>query len=270
MLACNAGCRAEQVEEEPELSTVEVSTVGMDLLTSSPVVLLRQPESGQVVPIWVGLGEAQAIMRALHGLQTPRPMTHDLMGSLLSHLDVTVVAVVVHELRGGTYYGRVQLKRAGEDKIIDVDSRPSDAIALALRTKSPVRVARKLLTEVPCFEFVPPEGPQQVVRLLGLTVVSATEEFKAQHELADRAGVAVLDVEVSAAKHGMQAGDLILEINGTVVSTPMEFYEEVLATPRGAPVRVRLLRKDEEQTVEIPWEPSATPRPGTGRESFRA
>jgi uncharacterized protein len=270
MLAGGTGCASDRAEGEDEFSTVEVSTVGMDMLSGSPVVLLRQPDSGEVVPIWVGIAEAQAILRALHGIQVARPLTHDLMGSLLSHLDVTVVAVVVHDLRDNTYFGRVQLRRAGEEKTIDVDSRPSDAIALALRTKSPVRVARKLFADVPGFEFVPPEGPQQVVRLFGMTLVSPSAELRERHEIPDRAGVVIRDVSPDAEQHGLAAGDFIIEVNDGAVSTPMEFFEAVMQGPRGEPVRLRILRRGEERTVEIPWDPSDPHLPPTpSRPGFR-
>jgi uncharacterized protein len=270
MLAGGTGCGADSAatEEEQEFSTVEVSTVGMDMISGSPVVLLRQPDSGQIVPIWVGISEAQAILRALHGIEVPRPMTHDLMGSLLSHLDAKVVAVIVHDLRDNTYYGRVQLKRGDEERTIDVDSRPSDAIALALRTKSPVRVARKLFADVPGFEFMPPEGAQQVVRVFGVTVVSPSPELRQRYELPDRPGVIVRDVSATAEGHGLEAGDLIMEVNEVSISTPMEFFDAVMESTRGEPVRLRVLRQDQERAIEIPWDatdphlPPTPTRPG--------
>jgi uncharacterized protein len=264
MLVCNMGCRADQAQSEEEFPTVEVSTVGMDMLSGSPVVLLRQPDSGEVVPIWVGISEAQAILRALHDIKVPRPMTHDLMGSLLSHLEVTVVAVVVHDLRENTYYSRVRIKGPNQEKTIDVDSRPSDAIALALRTKSPVHVARKLFTDIPGFEFMPPEGTQQVVRMFGVTVVSPSPELRSRFALPDRPGVVVRDVSSTAQRHGLEAGDLVFEVNDAKVSTPMEFFDAVMESTRGEPVRLRVMRQDQEQTIEIPWDasdPHLPPRP---------
>jgi uncharacterized protein len=270
LMVGSSACGAEGPEAGGELSAVEIATVGMDMLTGSPVVLLRQADSGEIVPIWVGLNEAQAIVRALHGLAVPRPMTHDLMGSMLTQLGVVVEGVDVYDLREGTYFGRIRLKPAGEAPPIEVDSRPSDALALALRTGAPVRVARKLLLEVPDFEFAAPRGPEQVVRIMGLTVVTPTPEMQAEFGLPDRSGVLVRDASEPMEKRGVQRGDLVVEVNGTAVATPMEFYEAVLDTARGQPVRLRLLRQGEEMTLEIPWE---TPRPAVpdrGGERFRA
>lgn len=269
MLATSA-CGAEGPEAGEEFSVVEIATVGMDMLTGSPVVLLRQADSGDIVPIWVGLNEAQAIARALHGLSVPRPMTHDLMGSMLAQLGVAVEGVDVHDLREGTYFGRIRLKPAGEVPSIEVDSRPSDALALALRTGAPVRVARKLLLEVPEFEFAPPRGPEQVVRIMGLTVVTPTPEMKVEFDLPDRPGVMVRDASEPMEKRGVQRGDLVVEVNGTPIATPMEFYETVLNTARGQAVRLCFLRQGEEKTVEIPWETPRPALPDRGGERFRA
>jgi bifunctional DNase/RNase len=180
-----------QNRADDDLVAVELSTVGIDRLAGSPIVLLRDPQSGDVVPIWVGLAEAQAIARALHGVEVPRPMTHDLMASLLSEARAEVEEVVVQELRGDTYFGIVRLRLAGQKEIRDVDSRPSDALALALRTDAPIRVARSILVAPPDFDFVAPEGPEQVVQALGVTVVSATPALREEFELPDRAGVVV-------------------------------------------------------------------------------
>ena len=157
---------------------VELSTIGLDGRTGTPIVVLRDPASGGVLPVWIGAAEAQAIALALHGVVPPRPMTHDLMASLISELRAEVEEVVVTDLRNNTYFGIVRLRVAGEKKIRDVDSRPSDALALALRTGAPIRVARKILAMSPEFEFIAPEGPNQVVQALGMTVVIATPSLR--------------------------------------------------------------------------------------------
>jgi uncharacterized protein len=259
----SSGCGADRADWEDEFSTVEVVTVGMDSLTGSPVVLLQQPESNQIVPIWVGVSEAQAILRALHGIEVPRPMTHDLMSSLVSQLDATVVSVVVYDLRDNTYFGRVQLKRHGDEKTIDVDSRPSDAIALALLTKSPVRVARKLLGNMPGFEFEAAETEQQVVRLFGATVVSPSAALRASQGLSNRLGVLLRAVSGNAERHGLKRGDLIVAVNDKAVSSPMEFFDAVMESPRGTQVRLQVVRGGEELSLEIPWDASEPHLPPT-------
>jgi uncharacterized protein len=235
-----------------ELVAVELSTVGLDRVAGVPVVLLRDPESGRVLPIWVGMAEAQAIALALHGVVVPRPMTHDLMASLLSELQAEVEEVVVHDLRENTYIGTVRLRVAGESELRDVDSRPSDALALAMRTGALIRVARKILVEAPPFDFVAPDGPSQVVRALGITVVAATAALRAEFDLPDRPGVVVMDVSGRALAEGLRRGDLIVGVNGQDIEEPMDFFERIRATAAGERVRIAYWRDGEERQIDLP------------------
>lgn len=248
-----------------EVLHVEVATVGVDMLTRSPVVLLRHFESGQVVPIWIGLNEAQAIARALHGVELPRPMTHDLMGSLLTELGATVEEIVVHDLREQTYHARLRIRRAGEEAVRDVDSRPSDAIALALRVGAPIRVARKVFDASPELDFAAPDDAEQVVRALGITVVAPTPALRREFALGQRDGVVVTQAAESARELGLRRGDLIVEVNGRTPGRPMEFLEAVLRTPVGEAVRIDYWRAGETRSIEIPLtEPQPMPRPRRG------
>ncbi len=117
----------------------------MDPLTNSPIVVLQDTTSDTLLPIWVGIFEANAIALQIEKVDTPRPMTHDLMKGLLSHLDVRVTKIVVTELKDNTFYALIFLDMGG--KTITVDSRPSDAIALALRTDSPIFVTDDVLSK---------------------------------------------------------------------------------------------------------------------------
>ena len=188
-----------------ETVPVELSTVGLDGRTGTPIVVLREPVSGGVLPIWVGVMEAQAIALALHGVVTPRPMTHDLMASLIAELRAEVDEVVVTDLRNNTYFGMVRLKVAGERKIRDVDSRPSDALALAVRTGAPIRIVRRILAIAPEFEFIAPDGPNQVVQAMGMTVVLATPSLRRQFKLGDLPGIVVTSVYGAAGTRGCAA-----------------------------------------------------------------
>ena len=243
-----------------ETVPVELSTVGLDGRTGTPIVVLREPVSGGVLPIWVGVMEAQAIALALHGVVTPRPMTHDLMASLIAELRAEVDEVVVTDLRNNTYFGMVRLKVAGERKIRDVDSRPSDALALAVRTGAPIRVVRKILAIAPEFEFIAPDGPNQVVQAMGMTVVLATQSLRTQFKLGDLPGIVVTSAYGAARDKGLRRGDLITNINGRAVKEPAEFFEAVRATKPRAPVRVTYWRNGETKTIELPADlPPANP-----------
>jgi uncharacterized protein len=117
----------------------------MDPLTNSPIVVLQEAASDTLLPIWVGIFEANAIALQIEKVDTPRPMTHDLIKGLLNHLDVKVTKIVVTELKDNTFYAVIFLNAGG--KVITVDSRPSDAIALALRTDSPIYVTDDVLSK---------------------------------------------------------------------------------------------------------------------------
>jgi bifunctional DNase/RNase len=123
---------------------VRLRAVRVDLQSNTPVLLLQESEGlGRTLPIFIGAPEATAIAFALQGLDTPRPMTHDLIRDLLEALDTEVLRVVVTELRSSTYYAEIVLGRdQGE---VPVSSRPSDAVAVAVRTGAPLFVSDDLM-----------------------------------------------------------------------------------------------------------------------------
>src|SRR6202045_4885220 len=115
----------------------------MDPVTQMPIVILRDVSGNAVLPIWVGVYEANAIALEIEKVSTPRPMTHDLIKSLLLGLNTDLRKVVVSELKDDTFYAVIWLDREGE--LISVDSRPSDALALALRLDCPIYVDESVL-----------------------------------------------------------------------------------------------------------------------------
>jgi len=110
----------------------------MDPVTNSPIVILKDVAGDTVLPIWVGVYEANAIALEMEKVSTPRPMTHDLIKNVLTGLETQVHKVVVTELREDTFYAVIWLERGGE--VVSIDSRPSDALALALRVDCPIFV----------------------------------------------------------------------------------------------------------------------------------
>lgn len=115
----------------------------MDPVTNTPIVILKDANSDTVLPIWVGIYEANAIALEIEKVNTPRPMTHDLIKNVLAGLDTRVHKVVVTELKEDTFYAVIWMERDG--RIISVDSRPSDALALALRVDCPIFVEDEVL-----------------------------------------------------------------------------------------------------------------------------
>jgi bifunctional DNase/RNase len=115
----------------------------MDPVTNMPIVILKDAGSDTVLPIWVGMYEANAIALEIEKVTTPRPMTHDLIKNVLTGLDTQVHKVVVTELKDDTFYAVIWLERNGQ--VISIDSRPSDALALALRMDCPIFVEDEVL-----------------------------------------------------------------------------------------------------------------------------
>jgi bifunctional DNase/RNase len=126
---------------------IEMNLVGVrvELPTNQPIVLLKEREGERFLPIWIGAMEATAIAFALQGIVTARPMTHDLMKNLLEEIGVRVDRVVITELRDGTFYAVIQMQQNGSS--FEVSSRPSDAIALAVRVNVPVFANEDVLSE---------------------------------------------------------------------------------------------------------------------------
>jgi uncharacterized protein len=119
--------------------------VSFDMVGKQPIVLLKTQEGNKFLPIWIGHPEAAAILMKLQGASTPRPMTHDLFTDMLSQLDARVVRIAVTELRENTFYAVVTISVDGSE--IEVDSRPSDAIALAVRIDAPIFAAEEVLEQ---------------------------------------------------------------------------------------------------------------------------
>ena len=115
----------------------------MDPVTNMPIVILKDTGSDTVLPIWVGVYEANAIALEIEKVTTPRPMTHDLIKNVLTGLETQVHKVVVTELKDDTFYAVIWLERSGQ--VVSIDSRPSDALALALRMDCPIFVEDEVL-----------------------------------------------------------------------------------------------------------------------------
>ena len=128
---------------EKGLMEVKVMGIVVDPKASNPVVVLVDLSGQKALPIWIGVFEAEAISRGLEGVMTLRPMTHDLMKQILDTFQVTVNRVVIHDLKENTFYAHLYLNVGGAELV--VDSRPSDAIALAVRVKAPIFVTDSVI-----------------------------------------------------------------------------------------------------------------------------
>jgi uncharacterized protein len=140
-----------------------VKGLTLDPLTNMPIVILKDTEGNRALPIWIGANEANAIAMEMERITTPRPMTHDLIRNILEGLKAKVSRIVVNDLRDNTFYAVIFLEVNGAE--VAIDSRPSDAIAVALRVKAPILVAEKVIREAKSIDLTedrPAEDTQSV------------------------------------------------------------------------------------------------------------
>jgi uncharacterized protein len=124
---------------------MEIYGVSFDLVGKQPIVLLKTADGNKFLPIWIGHPEAAAILQKLQNASTVRPMTHDLLADMLGQLEAEVVSVAVTELRENTFYARITIRQNGSE--LEIDSRPSDAIALAVRFRATIYAADEVIEE---------------------------------------------------------------------------------------------------------------------------
>ena len=157
-----------------DMIEMELTGVRVELPTNQPIVLLRERDGERYLPIWIGASEAAAIALSLQGVATPRPMTHDLMKVILEDLSVQVERIVVTELRDSTFFATIQLQRQGEDH--EISSRPSDAIALAVRMSVPIFASEDVLNEASI--LIPGDEEEEVEKFREFLDNVSPEDFE--------------------------------------------------------------------------------------------
>lgn len=227
LLAAVASAQARELAAE-RAAFVEVEVAGVGISTAgAPAVLLRPPEdgphAGEVIPIFISPGQARSIILALRETDPPRPMTHDLLRDTLGALQVELLRVYVDDVRNNTFYGMLELAVAGREDPVRVDSRPSDALALALRAGASVHVSPRVLKAARQLEH---GGlSEEVVKAAGITVNAASDRLRQALELPDTPGVVVSAVTGPAAQAGLEPGALITQVNGEAAGNPERFRE---------------------------------------------
>jgi bifunctional DNase/RNase len=144
-----------------QLVPMSIKGLMLDPVSNSPIVVLKDDQEKFFLPIWVGIFEANAIALQLENITTPRPMTHDLLRNMISELNAQVIRVVINDLKDSTFFAQIRLITDG--KTLELDARPSDAIALALRTEAPIFVAQSVLDQAQTVS--PDSGEEQDEKL---------------------------------------------------------------------------------------------------------
>lgn len=208
--------------------------------TRTAVVILENAKEKAFIPIWIGNEEATSIAIELEHVAIPRPNTHDLIRNILDGFEAAMQRITITDLRDNIYYAVITLKLKGQE--VQIDSRPSDAIAVALRMKAPIYASTKVLAKAK--QLPSPETPREGFRkIMGLHVQELSRElatvFKAKN------GVLVADVEMgsAASKAGIHRGDIIFKVGGQDIHEvgDLESFLEGVQTPMQ--VKMEILRE---------------------------
>jgi bifunctional DNase/RNase len=227
-----------------EETTVEmtVRNLMLDPSTQTPVVLLESIKEKKTLPIWIGVDEATSIALEIKKIPMPRPNTHDLIRNILQGVGAAIQRITIADLRNDIYYASIALRLKGQD--YQIDSRPSDAIAVALRMKAPIYASMKVLDKAK------PLGPLEKTRseshrTLGLQTQDLTPELASLFDIATGRGVLVADVELgsAAAEAGLQRGDVILKANEKSLQKTAELESFLQSAKKGEPLKMEVLRK---------------------------
>ena len=152
---------------------MELHGVNLDMMTNQPVVILKDPSEKKFLPIWIGQFEAQAILMEMQGLKPSRPLTHDLLKSVIDHLKASIQQVVIDDLKDGTFFAKIHLDF--DSTSLAIDARPSDAIALAVRTQAPIFAEEDVLEKA---SILSEEGEdEEVERFRSFLNSVAPEDF---------------------------------------------------------------------------------------------
>lgn len=232
-----------------DLLEVRVRGVTVDPHAGSPVVLLEELRGARVLPIWVGVFEARAIVMEMDHVAPPRPMTHDLIKTILEGVKAQITRVAITDLRDNTFYAHIALHAGGAS--LQLDARPSDAIALALRVQAPIYVASIVFDRAPALELHGDEpAALTVLKRYGLTLQNLTAALATHFQLPTPDGVLVSDVEAGsgAERDGVRRGDVIVAANqGKIVN--LQALESTLS--QGGHVSLQIVRGDKRLTVVL-------------------
>ncbi len=250
MAACSCGRSpansSSSAKVSPDDVKVRVARVGFDDETGSNYVLLLDETRTRSLPIMIGESEATAILLALHGVKPERPFTHDLIRSIIGQTGNSVDRIVIGDMRDEIYYATIYL----DGGRYSIDSRPSDAIALAMGMNVPIYVNNKLFESAPALGMTPGGKIPDTARALGLTVEQLTPDLASAFGQPDGRGVLVSEVDTSAQKAGVARGDIVTKVGDRDIKALDDFNQDV-AGIKNRNVAVTLNRDGSTHTVTL-------------------
>jgi bifunctional DNase/RNase len=234
-------------ETPPPFIEMEVKGVRLDAIGQSPVVILVDKEGAKALPIWIGLLEANAIDKELKNITSTRPLTHDLLHSILTQAQVEVKEIRIVDLKDNTYYAILFLKM--KKGVIEVDARPSDAIILALKSKTPIYVSAKILDG----QGIALTQKSAFGERFGIRIQELTPALASNFNFKGKKGVLVAEVLPGSVSEtsGIKPGDIIAKVNAKEVGSVQEFEEMFDTAKAGDSLRILLFRDDKFKEVDL-------------------
>lgn len=242
-----AGCGSPR----SDLLPVEVKGVVLDPETQAPVLFLVDPESERGLPVWIGLSEARAITLGLQNARSPRPLTHDLMKRMLELLDARVERAVISDLKENTYYATLSL-RAGR-KSWEVDSRPSDAVAIALKFGAPLFLSRSLTEKGVLIDLGSSPQALRPERVYGFSTQELSPEVARYFRYGKKKGVIVTEIarDGAAERAGLRSGDILVRLDERSVKRTEDVWGALDGKDASEVLRVEVYRTGKVLSLEI-------------------
>lgn len=235
--------------EQGSVHESRVKTLVVDPATQTPVVVLETVGDQRLLPIWIDVPEARAIALELENVSMPRPLTHDLIRNILHGVGATLQRITITDLRNNTYYAELSL--AVTDKVVLIDSRPSDAIAIAVRTKAPIFVSARVLAKSKPMP-APAARIEQTQKKLGIQAQDLTPELAKLLDSQQQRGVLVTDVAAGgASRAGVQRGDIITKANEQPIGSTAELEKTLQGARPGSQIKLEVIKKGKPTTLVI-------------------
>ncbi|GBD03750.1 Putative serine protease HtrA [bacterium HR19] len=235
-------------EEGGEEYEAKIEGLILDRFSRTPVVILSTQNRNRFVPIWIGFAEAMSIDMALRGEKPPRPLTHHLTKSVIEKLGGKIEKIKITKIKNNTYYAFIKLKQG--NKFIYIDSRPSDAIALALIAGSKIFISKEILEA--SIKVPESEAEKDIWGKAGLSVQLITPELE---EFFKSKGIVISDVRKGSPSDGkLKRGDIIISVNGksTQNEKGIEILQEEISKAKS--VEFEILREGKRQNIKISLE----------------
>lgn len=226
----------------------KVKTLFIDPESQAPVIILETIPDKRRLPIWINVAEARAIALELEHVTLPRPLTHDLIRNMLKAMGATLQRVTITELRNDTYFARLSLLVKGQR--LEIDSRPSDAIAIALRMKAPIFASTQVLSQVKPFSTPLAEAEQAK---LGIQSQTLTQDLATLLDSPQQKGAVITDVKLGGAamNAGLQRGDIITKLDARAIASSADLESALQAVKSPGKVTLEVIKKGKPTTIVI-------------------